>query len=174
MQNKTVEIITSSKFQNIFKFLGILFIILTFFISVSPESFIGFGYIGIFIFNVVSSSFLIMPILIEKFNFFLLIFFSALGNIPNTAINYFVGASSNTLFSNNKFILKIKKFMKRYGLFGVFILSLIPFPLDINGLMSGYLGIPFKKYIVVSFMGKLLIFALVGLGIVSINEALND
>ncbi len=170
MKEKVKATIARDSFQKIYKILGIIFIILTFFISASPKSFLKFGYLGIFVFNLISSGLVIIPIVAEKFNIIGIVFFSALGNIPNTSVNYFIGATSNTLFSGNVIAQKLKKFMDRFGLLAVLVLSIIPMPLDVNGLLSGYMGVEYKKYIAVNFLGKIIVFALVGLGYFSFAE----
>ena len=71
------------------------------------------------------------------------------------------------MFEGNKVFLKAKEWMKRFGLFFVYALAIIPLPLDVNGLLAGYLGVSYKKYIAVNFLGKLTIFSLVAFGIIS-------
>lgn len=171
-QQKVQSVVQSKLFRYTFTVLGILFVILSYFITVTPDAFLHFGYFGIFTFNVISSGLLIMPVLTEKFNLFMVIFFSALGNIPNTSVNYFLGMSSSGLFSKVQLITKMKEFMKRFGLFAVYVLAVVPLPIDLNGLLSGYLGIPYKKYIAVNFLGKLTIFLIAGLGIITLSETL--
>lgn len=166
MKKKTAgKIVKSTLFKRIFLILGVLFIILTYFIAVTPDSFIAYGYFGVFLFNVFSSSLLIMPTLVEKLNLFWVIFFSALGNIPNTSVNYLVGATSKHLFSKHTFVLTLKKWMERFGLIVVYVIAIIPLPLDVNGLLAGYIGISYKKYIAVNFLGRATSFLLAGLGI---------
>lgn len=172
-KKQAAKVVKSNTFQWIFGAFGILFIILTYFIAVTPDSFLAYGYPGIFFYNVFSSSLLIMGVLVEKFNLYLVVLFSALGNIPNTSVNYLVGYSSKSLFSNNPIILKLKKWMERFGLWVVFVLAVIPFPIDINGLLSGYVGIPYRKYIMVTFLGKLLILYLVAIGVVNFAKAMS-
>ena len=114
-----------------------------------------------------------MPIIVQKFNLYGVIFASALGNIVNTSINYFIGYASNSMFSGNAVVEKLKNVMKRYGLVAVYLLAVIPLPLDVNGLLAGYLGFSYKRYTLVNFLGKLTIFLLVGLGILTIPKFLN-
>ncbi len=166
MEKKTAaNIVKSTLFKRILFLLGILFIILTYFIAVTPDSFLAYGYFGVFLFNVFSTSLLIMPILVEKLDLWLVVFFSALGNIPNTSVNYLVGNTSKHLFSQNSFVLLLKKWMERYGLVVVYLLAIIPLPIDLNGLLAGYVGISFKKYLIVNFLGRATSFLLAGLGI---------
>jgi membrane protein YqaA with SNARE-associated domain len=172
MEKKTAaKIVKSTIFKRIFLFLCILFIILTYFIAVTPDSFIAYGYAGVFFFNVFSSSILIMPILVEKMNLFWVVIVSALGNIPNTSINYLVGNTSKRFFSNNPIILLLKKWMVKYGLIVVYIIAIIPLPIDVNGLMAGYIDIPYKKYIAVNFLGRATSFLLAGLGVWTFTQA---
>lgn len=168
MREKAQHLVQSKNFRRVFTGLGLLFVVLTYFISVSPQSFLKFGYPGIFVFNIVSSGLLILPIVTQKFNIFGVILASALGNIPNTSVNYLLGYSSNSMFSGNKLVNKLKELMKRFGLFAVYVLAIVPLPLDVNGLLSGYLGISYKRYILVNFLGKLTIFALTAFGVLSL------
>lgn len=165
MKQKAAKLVSSNKFRTIFTIFGILFVVLTYFISIQPKSFLQFGYVGVFFFNVISSGLLLMPTLTPKMNIILLILVSSLGNIPNTSVNYLIGYSSKHLFSGNKYIGIAKTFISKFGLFAVYILAILPLPLDVNGLLSGYMGVPYKKYILVNFFGKVTIFLLVGLGI---------
>lgn len=166
MKKKTAaKIVKSTAFKRIFLLLGILFIILTYFISVTPDSFLVYGYFGVFLYNIFATSVLIMPILVDRMDLSWVIFFSALGNIPNTSINYLVGSTSKRFFSSNAFILLLKKWMERYGLIIVYLIAIIPLPIDVNGLMAGYIGIPFKQYLLINFLGRATSFLLAGLGV---------
>jgi membrane protein YqaA with SNARE-associated domain len=164
MHETAEEVVQSNSFRKSFTILGVFFILLTPFISLHPDTFVALSYPGVFIFNMLSSGLLILPALSQKLNIPLLVIASALGNIVNTSVNYFVGYTSNTLFSGHKNVMKVKYFLQRFGLYAVYFLAIAPFPLDINGLMSGYIGIPYKQYILVNFLGKLTLFLLVAGG----------
>lgn len=172
VRKKIIEIISKKQFQTVYKILGILFIGLTFFISVSPDSFIKFGYLGVVGFNIVSSGLVVIPVLVERLNIVGVVFSSAFGNAVNTSINYFIGATTHTLFSNNIVVKKLKQFMDKFGLFAVYILAIVPMPLDLNGLLSGYFRVPFKKYLIVNFLGKITVFFLVALGVITISNTI--
>jgi membrane protein YqaA with SNARE-associated domain len=169
MKHHFITLIHHPLFRKVLSGIALFFVVLTYFISVTPDSFIKFGYAGIFVFNALSSGLLLIPILLEKFNLYALIFVSALGNIPNTSINYLLGATSSSLFGNNPLIGKAKLLLRKFGLVVVYAFAVIPFPIDINGLLSGYVGIPYLQYIAVNFLGKLTIFLLVGLGVLSFD-----
>lgn len=166
MKKKTAaKVVKSTAFKRIFLLLGILFIILTYFISVTPDSFLVYGYYGVFFYNLFASSVLIMPVLVERMDLFGVVFVSALGNVPNTSINYLVGSTSKRFFISNPLVLLLKKWMERYGLIMVYLIAIIPLPIDVNGLMAGYIGIPFRHYLLANFLGRTTSFLLAGLGV---------
>ena len=172
MKEYARNIATSNWFKKGLTILGIIFVILSFFITLQPDTFLTLGYGGVFLYNMINSGLIIMPAIGTKLNLWLVILCSALGNIPNTSINYFIGNSSNRLFSGNKYIGYAKNFIRKFGLLGVYVLAILPLPLDVNGLLSGYMGIPYKKYILVNFLGKLTVFALVGIGVITLSDTL--
>ena len=64
-----------------------------------------------------------------------------------------------------------KKMVQKFGLIAVYILAIIPLPLDFNGLLSGYLGVSYKKYVFVNFLGKVTIFFLVAIGVFTFKKS---
>jgi membrane protein YqaA with SNARE-associated domain len=170
VKEKAGRVVKSGIFKKIFLGLGCLFIVLTYFISIKPDTFLKYSYAGVFVFNVISSGLLLLPSMANKLNIFLLVFVSAFGNTFNTSINYLVGNTSKELFSNHPIVVMLKKWMERFGLIVVYLLAMIPLPLDVNGLLSGYVGIPYFRYIAVNFLGKLTIFFLVVYGIVTLSK----
>ena len=164
MKEKAVHAAQSVFFRKLFSLLGILFILMTPFITLHPDTFTGFSYVGIAVFNMLSSGLVLLPTLIHKFNLIGLILVSAAGNIVNTSVNYFIGYSNNTLLADNTLVLKAKGFVERFRLPAVYFLAIVPLPLDVNGLISGYIGIPYEKYITVNFLGKVTVFMIVCVG----------
>lgn len=167
-------IILSQTFRYVLIVIGCVFVILTAFLSIKPDPFLKFGYVGVFIYNMIGSGLLLFPTVSQKLNLFLLIFFSALGNIANTSLNYVIGKNSTTVLAKVPYTDKAKTLLKHFGLLGVYILAILPLPVDVNGLLSGCLGLPYRSYIVVNFLGKVTIFLLVGFGILSLTNFLHN
>jgi membrane protein YqaA with SNARE-associated domain len=165
------KIVNSKPFRLTSAALSIFFIICTLFIAVQPDTFLKLGYFGIFVYNILGSGLLIIPLISFKVNLFLLVFFSALGNIFNTSVAYILGHSTHKLFPKVELVTKIKKIMKTYHLIGLYLLTILPFPIDIIGLLSGYLQIPYQQYIVINFFGKSTLFLLVALGFIAIGQS---
>lgn len=170
---KIAKIITLPWVKKTLTIVSIIFVIGTYFIAISPESFLKLGYVGVFIFNVLSSGLLLVPILVEKMNLPGVVIASSLGNIPNTSINYVLGQNTKSLVAKIPFVPKLEHLVERFGLYIVFVFAMIPFPIDINALLSGHLGIPYRRYILVNFLGKILLFTLVGLGVITLSNALD-
>jgi membrane protein YqaA with SNARE-associated domain len=158
------KIVQSPVFRRTMQIIGIFFIILTYFIAISPAAFLKLGYIGLFLFNIIGSGLVIIPLLAQKMNIIGIVLACALGNAINTSINYLVGNTSSSMFSHNSIVTKLKTLLHKFGLWMVYVFAIIPFPLDINGLLSGYISIPYPKYITVNFLGKITIFLIVAWG----------
>lgn len=58
----------------------------------------------------------------------------------------------------------MKKWVDKYGIVALILISISPVPYDFIGLIIGYLDISFKKYASPLFVGKFIRFVLVGLG----------
>lgn len=141
--------------------LAVVFVILAPFISLKPDQFSKFGYLGVVVFNVLGSGLLIIGTLVHKMNWVLLILCCGLGNMVNTSINFLVGKSSQTMFHKLSVMDRIKKLMQKFQSAVIFILAVIPLPIDLNGLLAGYLNINYPKYLLINFLGKLTTFFLV-------------
>jgi membrane protein YqaA with SNARE-associated domain len=168
-RDKLQCIIHSKLFKTTSKVLGVIFLILTVLVAVQPDSFAKFSYPGIFIYNVLGSGFVIIPLLASKMNVAALAFSSGLGNCVSTSINYFVGNSSHGVFANITFVSTIKNLMKKFGFAAVYVLAMIPLPVDIVGLLAGYLDFPYKQYVMWSFLGRVTVYFLIGYGFLALK-----
>jgi membrane protein DedA with SNARE-associated domain len=167
-KEKLVQIFQSKNFKRFTIFLGITFVILTFFISVDPTPFLQFGYFGVFIFNIFGAGTLLIPSLARHMNIFLLAFFSSLGMAGNDSISWLIGSTSGSLTKRSEKLRKIENSIRKFGVFALFFWSLIPFPYDLVGFVAGYLGMPYVRYIIPTFLGKFIRLISIGLGVISL------
>lgn len=128
-----------------------------------------FGYLGLFIINLLGSAtiFLPMPSLALTIaagaflNPILVGIFSAMGSTIGELTGYYAGKGGKEPVKENKNIKKVQKWMDKYGLWVVFVLAVIPNPFfDLTGITSGASAIPVKKYLIAVFGGKLIKFIL--------------
>jgi membrane protein YqaA with SNARE-associated domain len=163
VKQKLKPILQSPIFIWTFRVVSAFFIVATFFLFTSPDRFIQYGYPGVFVLNILGSGLVVMPVLATKMNLVLLVLACALGNIINTSINYGLGFTSTKLFAGVKPVNTMKRWLRKYETVSMYVLSMAPFPVDINAMLSGYIQIPYPKYLLVNFLGKVTIFTLLGL-----------
>ncbi len=89
---------------------------------------------------------------------------SSMGEI----IGYIVGYAGSGIVTSSKTYKKIEERVKKYGLWAIFFLALIPNPLfDVVGLVAGAIGIKWWKFLLAMGAGKTvraIIFAYIGYG----------
>ena len=142
----------SPKFKKLTLILGVLFFILTFFISFNPGPFLKFGYLGVFVFNLFGPGTLLFPSLVKHMNLIGLAIATTSGMALNDSVSWLVGRSGDVVH--------------KYGSVALFFWSLIPFPYDLIGLIAGYLEFSYKRFLIPTFLGRFIRFILLGLGIV--------
>jgi len=168
-KKQIVDFFSSKTFKRVTFVLGILFLVLTVFISFKQESFLRFGYLGIFAFNLFGPGTLLIFSLANHFNIYGLAFVSAIGMAFNDSVAWIIGNSGTAVIEKSRKLKTIEKTVQKYGVLALFIWSIIPFPYDLVGFVAGYLGLPYKKYILPTFLGKFIRIILLGFGIVSFN-----
>lgn len=126
-----------------------------------------FGYLGVFLVNLVGSATIIFPvpsfattIAVGAFSSpILTAIFSGMGSTLGELTGYFAGRGGNIVAGKEERIKKVQKWMDKHGLWVIFALAAIPNPLfDIAGIISGMSQIPLKKYLIAVFFGKLIKF----------------
>ncbi len=165
-KEKLVKIFQSKTFKKVTLILGILFLVLTGLISFKPDPFLRFGYLGVFVFNLFGAGTILVFSLARHMNILGLAFFTALGMAFNDSVAWLIGNSGETIIPRSKKTQRIESTVQRYGIFALFVWSLLPIPYDIIGLVAGYLGVSYKRYIIPTFLGKFIRMILIGLGMV--------
>lgn len=152
--------------------------ILAFFFRTQISHLQNLGYLGVFAANLIGSATIFLPIPAFAatvaagafLNPLLIGFFSALGSSVGELTGYFAGVGGEDLIKKDKQslpnelgknIIRVEKWMDKYGLWVVFVLAAIPNPLfDLAGIISGASGIPIRKYLIAVFAGKLIKFTI--------------
>lgn len=168
LKTRLIYTVNSKTFKKAVFFLGIAFFFLTFFITFSPQPFLRFGYLGVFIFNLFGPGTFLFPALSKFMNIPLLAGVTALGMMFNDSVAWLVGITSDSLILPSKKLDKIRSSIEKYGPWALFFWSLIPFPYDFVGFVAGYLKMPYKKYVIPTFSGKFVRFILMGYGLLKI------
>ena len=139
-----------------------------------------YGYAGLFVIGVIGSAtvFLPMPGLALAFTlggtFSPLLVGLAFGSGAGLGelTGYLVGFSGRGIIEDREFYGRVVGWMERYGLWVIFVMSLIPNPLaDVAGLIAGALRIPMWQFLVATWSGNVLkatIVAFAGAGTINL------
>lgn len=134
----------------------------------------GLGLTGLFILSIIGNATIIFPVPVvitafvggAIFNPFLVALVISFGATLGELTGYFAGYGAEDLISSNQKMKKIDSYMKKYGLWVLFVLAAVPNPLfDLAGIVAGATEIPIRKYLLVVWLGKLVKFgslALIG------------
>ena len=144
-------------------FLGLF--LFGFYTIVRPEPFLRYGYLGVFLFNLLGGpGTYLIPSLSLKMDLLPLVLATALGMTLNDSMGWIVGQGSTAIFPRGKWAKRAEKVFNQYGVVGLFTLSILPVPYDIVGLVIGYLGAKYRIFFWPTFFGKIVRFTLIGLG----------
>ncbi len=139
-----------------------------------------YGYLGIFLISILGSATIVIPaptILITFvgggiFNPFFVGLVSALGATIGELTGYLAGSSGRAIINKEEKLVKVEGWMKKYGLWTIFVLAVVPTPLfDLAGMVSGAGRIPVWKFLLVTLLGKAIKFlaiAFIGAGSISV------
>lgn len=153
-------------------FIAIIFGITAFFISPwIAENFATFGYLGVFLFSLITSATLLLPTpswvlvlsLSTSFNPILLGIAAGIGAGLGELTGYFAGKGGNYIIHKDKIILlnNYKEWIKKAEFPFLFIVAFLPNPLfDIAGIAAGILGVPVQRFLFAVILGKTLRFIL--------------
>ncbi len=128
---------------------------------IKPEMFITYGYFGLFGFAVFGGQgAYILPFTISGFNPLLFMTTVSIGMTISDSVGYLLGRTSRDLVILNRFDAKMKRFVERFGLIGITLVSMIPIPIS-NGIIGGFLKINYSIFMLGTFIGKFLLLAIV-------------
>ena len=122
-----------------------------------------FGYPGIFLVSMLSNATLILPVpgvlftsaMGAVFNPFFVALAAGTGATLGELTGYLAGFSGQGVIENRKWYDKVTNWMSKYGGITVLVLALIPNPIfDIAGMVAGALRMPIWKYLIFSWIGK--------------------
>ena len=153
------------------------------FLPVNWRDLRSYGYLGIFLINVVGSGSVFFPVPGlavafvgggADFNPWLVALAGAAGSTLGEITGYTAGYGGQVLLRSNKRYAQVEDWMCRYGDATVFVMAAIPNPVfDLAGLAAGSLRFPLWRFLIAAFLGKLIKFTAVSfLGVISLHRIL--
>lgn len=129
-----------------------------------------FGYLGLFLLNVLGSAtvFLPTPLFLTAFaagavlNPFVVTIIASLGSSIGELTGYYIGLGGGEIAEHDKRAKKIEGWMQKYGGWTLFFLAAIPNPVfDVAGFVAGATKVTVSKYLFFVWMGKIVKFGVI-------------
>jgi membrane protein YqaA with SNARE-associated domain len=148
--------------------------ILVFYLGDRVQNFARYGYPGIFVISLLGNATVILPapslaivsVAGSVLNPYLVGLFAGAGSALGELTGYLAGYSGQAAVPDTEQYNRIVNWMRRYGLWVIFVLSVIPNPLfDLAGIAAGALKVPVHRFLLVCWLGKTIkttVFALGG------------
>ena len=127
------------------------------------EDFGRYGYPGIFLLNLLSSATIVIPapglavvsVMGSVLNPFLVGLCAGAGDALGELTGYLAGYGGSAVAEDSERYERVVVWTQRYGLWVIFVLSVIPNPLfDLAGIAAGALRIPVYRFLIVCWIGK--------------------
>jgi membrane protein YqaA with SNARE-associated domain len=137
--------------------------VLVFQLSDRVEQFGRYGYPGVFAISLLGNATLILPapslaivsVVGSVLNPYLVGLFAGAGSALGELTGYLAGYSGQAVIPDTERYDRIVAWMRRHGLWVIFVLSVIPNPLfDLAGIAAGALRFPLHHFLLVCWLGK--------------------
>ena len=137
------------------------------------NQFLIYGYPGIFLVSLLSSativipapSLALVPVMGSVLNPFMVGLCAGAGETLGELTGYAAGYSGRAVIENRERYERMVTWMRRYGLWVIFVLAIIPNPLfDLAGMAAGALRIPLPRFLLICWVGKTIKTTLFALG----------
>jgi membrane protein YqaA with SNARE-associated domain len=143
--------------------LAIIVSVSVFVISDRVAAFGRYGYPGIFVLSLLSSATIVLPapslavvsVMGAVLNPVAVGFAAGAGEALGELTGYAAGYSGRAVVSNQVRYERMVAWTRRYGLWVILVLSIIPNPLfDLAGIAAGALRVPLRRFLLVCWLGK--------------------
>jgi membrane protein YqaA with SNARE-associated domain len=170
-RKQLIALFQHKSFKRVVFVLGVLFFLISIFVTVDPKPFLKFGYPGIFVASLLGVGTLLAIPLSVHFNTFWLAVVMSLGMAINDSVSWLVGQSGDAVVERSKKIEQIENSIHKYGKVALFFWSLIPFPYDLIGFIAGYLEFSYWDFMIPTILGRFVKFMILGTGIMAVFGA---
>ena len=126
-----------------------------------------YGYLGVFLISLILNASVILPagniLVIATLG-------AALPSAPLVGLiggagaaigemtGYMAGYSGRTIVQRQKTYVRLERWVKRRGAWGIFVLSAVPFFFDLAGIAAGALRLPLWKFLIACWLGRTLLY----------------
>ena len=168
MKEKLIRVLKSKTFKRFAIGAYFISVVVAYFTAINPEPFLRFGYGGVFVYNILATGIVLVPIISRYMNVFVVAALAALGMAINDSVSWVVGKNGDVILPRSKKVKQIEDTLHKYGPWGLFFFSMIPMPYDAVGVIAGYLEFPFWSFMIPTFFGRFIRFLILGGGSIAI------
>lgn len=167
MKDKT-GLLRSERIKNAIAAVSLIFMLATFIVAMDPGPFLGLGYVGVFVFSLFGSGIFIVPLVSRYLNIVVVAIVASLAMAINDVVGWYVGKRGHVVFPRSRRVLRAELTLHKYGPYALIFFSFLPLPYDFFGVIAGYLEFPFWRFVIPTFVGRLIRFLLIGAGVIAI------
>jgi len=134
------------------------------------KSFERYGYLGVFVVSLILNATVIVPVsamaIIASMGGampfpFLVGVIGGIGAAIGEMTGYVAGRAGRDLLAKNKIYIRVERWVQRWGMVAVFVLSIFPFLFDIVGIIAGATRMPFWKFFIACLFGRMILYVAV-------------
>jgi membrane protein YqaA with SNARE-associated domain len=127
----------------------------------------GYGYLGVFVISLILNATVIIPVsamaVIASLGPVLPppFFVGVVGGIGagiGEMTGYVAGRAGRELLAKNKIYIRVERWVQRWGMMAVFVLSIFPFLFDIVGIIAGATRMPVWKFFIACMLGRMILY----------------
>ncbi len=122
-----------------------------------------YGYLGLFVISILGNATLIIPAPVFVMACAAGLIYgpigvgivAGIGSAIGEMTGYMAGAGGKALIPKGRFYERLHQFMRRHGMFAIFLLAAIPNPIfDVGGIIAGALQMKGWKFLIAAALGK--------------------
>jgi len=137
------------------------------------EALEGYGYLGVFLISLTLNATIVLP----AGNFLVLATLGAvlpsatlvglaggIGAAIGELTGYAAGYSGQAIVTRQRVYTRLKRWVERWGVLTIFVLSIVPFVFDLAGIAAGVLRFPLWKFFLACWLGRTILYLLIAWG----------
>lgn len=163
-KDQIIRFFTKSWVKRIVVMSGFVSMLLGLVIVVRSDLVFSLGLLGLWGYSLIGPATILVPSFAVQFGLVPVALVAAWGMAINDSIGWVVGKNADIFVRRPWYVIKAEGWLRRYGIIGLFLFSIIPFPYDFIAVAAGYVEIPFGRYITTIFLARLVRFVLLGSG----------
>ena len=131
-----------------------------------------YGYLGVFLISLILNATIILPagniIIIATLG-------AALPSAPLVGLvggvgaavgeitGYVAGYSGRAIVQRQETYIRLERWVKKWGVLAIFVLSVVPFFFDLAGIAAGVLRLPIWKFLLACWLGRTILYVVIAL-----------